>query len=104
VISIAGRTHWLWRAVDQHGIVLDILFQSRRNAKAARRLLRKLLKKQGITPRVLITDKLTSYGAAMRERMRIPIQSGQVFRFEAGQHSGMKPDTVPINYRTLSLL
>jgi len=47
-ISIGGKRHWLWRAVDQHGAVLDILVQSRRNAKAAKRLLRKLLKKQGI--------------------------------------------------------
>jgi len=69
VISISGQRHWLWRAVDQHGIVLDILVQSRRNAKAAKRLLRKLLKKQGIAPRVMITDKLASYGAAKREIM-----------------------------------
>src|SRR5919112_3053215 len=69
VISIAGKKHWLWRAVDQHGMVLDILVQSRRNAKAARRLLRKLLKKQGVAPRVMITDKLASYGAAKREIM-----------------------------------
>src|ERR687897_2219017 len=55
VISIAGRKHWLWRAVDQHGIVLDILVQSRRDAKAAKRLLCKLLKKHGIVPRVMIT-------------------------------------------------
>src|SRR3954468_1171565 len=68
-ISIAGQKHWLWRAVDQHGVVLDILVQSRRNAKAAKRLLRKLLKKQGIAPRVMITDKLASYGAAKREIM-----------------------------------
>jgi putative transposase len=68
-INIAGRKHWLWRAVDQHGVVLDILVQSRRNAKAAKRLLRKLLKKQGIPPRVMITDKLASYGAARREIM-----------------------------------
>ena len=47
VISISGRKHWLWRAVDQHGVVLDILVQRRRNAKAAKRLLRKLHKKQG---------------------------------------------------------
>ena len=66
VIKIAGRKHWLWRAVDQHGVVLDILVQSRRNAKAAKRLLRKLLKKQGIAPRVMITDKLSSYAAAKR--------------------------------------
>ena len=58
VISIAGRKHWLWRAVDQHGTVLDILVQSRRNAKAAERLLRKLLKKHGKAPRVMITDAL----------------------------------------------
>ena len=69
VISIAGRKHWLWRAVDQHGVVLDILVQSRRNAKAAKRLLRKLLKKQGIAPRVMITDKLASYAAAKRDVM-----------------------------------
>jgi len=69
VISISGRKHWLWRAVDQHGVVLDILVQSRRDAKAAKRLLRKLLKKQGITPRVMITDKLASYGAGKREIM-----------------------------------
>src|SRR3954466_15910673 len=69
VITIAGEKHWLWRAVDQHGIVLDILVQSRRDAKAAKRLLRKLLKKQGRAPRVLITDKLRSYAAAKREIM-----------------------------------
>jgi putative transposase len=68
-ISIAGKKHWLWRAVDQHGTVLDILVQSRRDAKTAKRLLRKLLKKQGIAPRVMITDKLASYGAAKREIM-----------------------------------
>ena len=56
-------------AVDQHGIVLDSLVQSRRNAKAAKRLLRKLLKKQGIAPRVMITDKLASYAAAKKTVM-----------------------------------
>ena len=70
VISIAGRRHWLWRAVDHHGVVLDILVQSRRNAKAAKRLLRRLLKKQGVAPRVMITDKLASYGVAKRESCR----------------------------------
>jgi putative transposase len=69
VISIAGRKHWLWRAVDQHGVLLDILVQSRRNATAAERLLRKLLKKQGMAPRVMITDKLASYAAAKRTVM-----------------------------------
>ncbi|MDB6179739.1 IS6 family transposase, partial [Paracoccus sp. Z330] len=69
VISIRGRKHWLWRAVDQDGFVLDVLVQSRRNKKAALRLLRKLLKQQGHPPRVLITDKLRSYQAAKREIM-----------------------------------
>jgi putative transposase len=56
-------------ALAQHGAVLDILVQSRRNAKAAERLLRKLLKKQGVAPRVMITDKLASYAAAKRAVM-----------------------------------
>src|ERR687888_1872603 len=67
VIKIAGETHWLWRAVDQHGIVLDVLVQSRRDATAAKRLLRKLLKRQGRAPRVMITDKLASYAAAKKD-------------------------------------
>ena len=66
VINIASRKHWLWLAVDQHGIGADILVQSRRNSKAAKRLLRKLLKKQGRAPRVMITDKLASYAVAKR--------------------------------------
>jgi putative transposase len=69
VVKIAGVTHWLWRAVDQTGMVLDVLVQSRRNKDAAKRLLRKLLKRQCRTPRVMITDKLASYGAAKREVM-----------------------------------
>ncbi|SCY88689.1 IS6 family transposase [Paracoccus tibetensis] len=68
-ISIAGKTHWLWRAVDQQGVVLDILVQSRRDARAAKRLLRKLMKRHGRVPRVMVTDKLRSYGAAARAIM-----------------------------------
>jgi putative transposase len=69
VIAIAGVKHWLWRAVDQTGLVLDVLVQSRRDKRAAKRLLRKLLKRQGRAPRVMITDKLASYSAAKREVM-----------------------------------
>lgn len=69
VISIAGQKQWLWRAVDQNGFVLDVLVQSCRNAKAARRSMRKLLKAQGPAPRVMITDKLRSYDAARRDLM-----------------------------------
>src|SRR3712207_4202514 len=66
-IKIAGVQHWLWRAVDQAGVVLDVLVQSRRDKRAAKRLLRKPLKRQGRAPRVMITDKLASYGAAKGE-------------------------------------
>src|SRR3954465_12643870 len=62
--KIAGKKHWLWRAVDQTGMVLDVLVQSRRDKGAAKRLLRKLLKRQCRAPRGMITDKLGRYSAA----------------------------------------
>jgi putative transposase len=68
-IRIAGVKHWLWRSVDQAGMVLDVLVQRRRDKRAAGRLLRKLLKRQGRVPRVMITDKLGSYGAAKEKLM-----------------------------------
>ena len=64
---IAGRQFWLWRAVDDEGEVLDLLVQRRRDKAAAVKLMRKLLKKQGFAPEVLVTDKLRSYGAAKSE-------------------------------------
>jgi putative transposase len=69
VVTIAGKKHWLWRAVDQDGYVLDEILQSRRDTKAAKRLLRRLLRKQGGPPRRVITDKLGSYAAAQRQIM-----------------------------------
>ena len=60
------RQFYLWRAVDSEGEVLDFLVQSRRNARAAIRLMRKLLKKQGFAPATIVTDKLRSYGTAIR--------------------------------------
>ena len=68
-IKINGATHYLWRAVDQDGEVLDILVQSKRNRTAAKRFFRKLLKGLQYVPRVLVTDKLGSYGVAHRESM-----------------------------------
>ncbi|MBP2310626.1 IS6 family transposase [Azospirillum melinis] len=79
-ISIASKKHYLWRAVDQDGFVLDVLVQSRRDKKAAKRLLRKLLKKQGRAPRVMITDKLKSY-AAVKKDLKL--------RCEHRQHKGL---------------
>ncbi len=67
VLPMRGKKHYLWRAVDQHGNVLDILVQSRRNKQAAKRFFRKLLKVLEYVPRVIITDKLASYGAAKKE-------------------------------------
>ncbi|GAB3171031.1 IS6 family transposase [Streptomyces incanus] len=68
-VKINGVRHYLWRAVDQDGNVLDILVQNRRNTAAARRFFRTLLKKTRSVPRVVVTDKLRSYGAAHREVM-----------------------------------
>jgi putative transposase len=66
-LTINGERHSLWRAVDQDDHVLDILVQSRRNKHAAKKFFRKLLKGLTYVPRVIITDKLKSYGAAKRE-------------------------------------
>ena len=68
-VKIRGELHYLWRAVDEDGDVIDILVQSRRNRRAAIRFFRKLLKGQGCVPRRLITDKLRSYPAACRTVM-----------------------------------
>jgi putative transposase len=66
-LTIHGERQYLWRAVDQHGHVLDILVQRRRDKKAAKKFFRKLLKSLTYVPRVIVTDKLASYGAAKRE-------------------------------------
>ncbi len=68
-VTIQGQRHYLWRAVDQDGDVIDILVQSRRDRRAAKRFIRKLLKGQGSKPGWLVTDKLRSYRAAHREVM-----------------------------------
>jgi len=68
-LKINGRLHYLWRAVDQDGDVLDILVQNRRDKRAAKKFFRKLLKGSRYVPRVIITDKLKSYSAAMAEVM-----------------------------------
>ena len=67
VVSIAGRQRYMWRAVDSEGEVLEILVQPQRDKAAALRLLRTMLRRQGFVPTVIVTDKLTSYGPALRE-------------------------------------
>jgi len=80
VLTIKGKHHYLWRAVDQNGHALDVLVQSRRNRQAAKRFFRKLLKGLRYAPRVLITDKLKSYAAA-----KVQIMPGVEHR----QHKGL---------------
>jgi transposase-like protein len=66
VVSIAGRQMYMWRAIDSEGEVLEILVQPQRDKAAAVRLLRKLLRRQGFVPTVIVTHKLRSYGVALR--------------------------------------
>jgi len=66
VVGIAGKRMYLWRAVDHEGEILDVLLQRRRNRRAAVRLMRKLLRKQGFALKRVTTDPLRSYGAALR--------------------------------------
>src|SRR5271169_508049 len=95
VISIAGKKHWLWRAVVQDGFVLVVLVQSPRDKKAAKRLFRKLLKKQGRAPRLLVTDKLKSYAAAKREIMpggTVKLAESKLGRSRVGRVNGWDDD------------
>ena len=66
-VKIQGRQYYLWRGVDQDGEVVDVFLQIRRDARAAKRFFRRLLKKHGGEPRMIVTDKLRSYGVAHRE-------------------------------------
>ena len=69
MLTIKGQHYYLWRAVDQEGHTLDVLVQRRRNRQAAKRFFRKLLKGLQYVPRVLVTDKLKSYGTAKAQIM-----------------------------------
>ncbi|TBC13112.1 IS6 family transposase (plasmid) [Rhizobium ruizarguesonis] len=94
VISIGGRKHWPWRAVDQDGYVLDEIVQPRRDTKAAKRLLVRLLKKQGLSPKRIVTDKLRSYGAAKRD-----VMSGVEHRSHKGLNNRAENSHVPLRKR-----
>jgi transposase-like protein len=77
VVRIAGGRMYLWRAVDHEGEVLDMLVQRRRDSRAALRMMRKLLKKQGFVPKLPVTDKLRSYTSAFRRlRLTCPHEQG----------------------------
>jgi putative transposase len=84
VVTIAGQKHWLWRAVDQDGYVLDEVVQTRRDTKAAKRLLKRLLRKQGCPPRRMITDKLGSYAAHRQIMPAVEHRSHKGFSIRPG--------------------
>ncbi len=94
VMSIGGRKHWLWRAVDQDGYVLDEIVQARRDTKAAKRLLVRLLKKQGLSPKRIVSDKLRSYGAARRD-----VMPGVEHRSHKGLNNCAENSHVPLRKR-----
>lgn len=70
VVTIKKQPYYLWRAVDAEGTVLEVLLQRHRDTEAAKRFFRKLLKKQGFVPRVIVTDKLKRYAAAKKQVMK----------------------------------
>jgi putative transposase len=94
VISISGKKHCLWRAVDQDGYVLDEIVQTRRNTKAAKRVLTRLLQKQGMKPKRIITDKLRSHGAA-----RMQIMPNVEHRSHKGLNNRAENSHVPLRKR-----
>jgi transposase-like protein len=85
MVSIAGRQMYMWRAVDSEGEVLEILVQPLRDKTAALRLLRKLLRRQGFVPTVIVTDKLRSYGAPLREIGFSGLRRTKDVRFQINQ-------------------
>jgi hypothetical protein len=93
-VIIGGRQFWLWRAVDDEGEVLDLLVQLGRDKAAAVKLMRKLLKKQGFAPELLVTDKLRSYGAAKSEigltaHLEQGLRRNNGPRIRTSQHAGV---------------
>ena len=93
-ISINGKQMYLWRAVDDEGEVLDILVQSHRNKRAAIKLMRKILKKQGYVPNTIVTDKLPSYGAALRE-----LNLSKIHDFGGRKNNRVENSHLPVRQR-----
>src|SRR5947208_10996595 len=90
VVRIAGERMYLWRAVDDEGEVLYMLVQRRRDTRSAIRLMRKLLKKQGFVPKLLVTDKLRSYASAFR-RLRLTSRHEPARRTTNGAENSHQP-------------
>ena len=86
-IKINGKQHYLWRAVDQDGDLVDVYLQAKRNGAAAKRFLKRLLRNHGSEPRKIVTDKLRSYGAAHRELIPETIHSTQQYENNRAEQS-----------------
>ena len=86
-VKISGRQHYLWRAVDQDGEVVDVYLQKRRDGAAARRFFKRLLRSHGGEPRKIVTDKLRSYGVAHRELIPATIHSTQQYENNRAEQS-----------------
>jgi putative transposase len=86
-IQINGQQHYLWRAVDQDGEVVDVYLQARRDGAAAKRFFKRLLKSHGCEPRKIVTDKLRSYGVAQRELMPDVIHSTEQYENNRAEQS-----------------
>ena len=86
-IQINGKQHYLWRAVDQDGEVVDVYLQSKRDGAAAKRFFKRLLRSNGGEPRKIVTDKLRSYGVAHRELMPDVIHSTEQYENNRAEQS-----------------
>ncbi|MFT4520986.1 MAG: putative transposase [Halioglobus sp.] len=86
-IQINGKQHYLWRAVDQDGEVVDVYLQARRDGAAAKRFFKRLLRSHGSEPRKIVTDKLRSYGVAHRELIPESIHSTKQYENNRAEQS-----------------
>ena len=86
-IQINGKQHYLWRAVDQDGEVVDVYLQAKRDGAAAKRFFKRLMKSHGGEPRMIVTDKLRSYGAAHRELIPETVHSTQQYENNRAEQS-----------------
>jgi putative transposase len=92
-VKINGKQHYLWRAVDQDGEVVDVYLQAKRDGAAAKRFFKRLLRSYGGEPRKIVTDKLCSYGVAHRELMQDVIHSTEQYEKNRAEQSH-EPTTV----------
>ena len=86
-VKINGKQHYLWRAVDQDGEVVDVYLQAKRDGTAAKRFFTRLLRSHGGEPRKIVTDKLRSYGVAHRELVPEVIHSTQQYENNRAEQS-----------------